>query len=199
MHELLHPTAFFFLLHQTKWTVKTETVKKVCVVSFRLEQNKHACCILQVETFPVIWHDYLICVRLSPSLHTAGESPVYNSMSLPLASFRKRERVLWGRREEMRLSSTSGAISGYFLPLLFPRHLGRPPSTLWHQNPLPSSKLQYTDNTRFYIRNVFRLFTAIVLINRVSWTVGLTREPGCNLRWAWPPETAGCCPSPGRG
>lgn len=137
-----------------------------------LQQNKHACCILLLETFSVIWHDYLICVRLSPSLLTAGESHVYNSVSLPLASFRKRENVLWGRREEMRLSSTSGAISGYFLPLLFPRHLGRPPSNLWHQNPLPSSKLQYTHNTqtRSYIRKMFILFTGIYKCSLTEWS-----------------------------
>ncbi len=72
--------------------------------------------------------------------------------------FTKREKVLWGRREEVRISSTSGAISGYFLPLLFPRHLGRPPSNLWHQNPLPSSKLQYTHNTQtqLYMSNIHK-------------------------------------------
>lgn len=85
--------------------------------------------------------------------------------------FTKREKVLWGKREEMRLSSTSGAISGYFLPLLFPRHLGRPPSNLWHQNPLPSSKLQYTHNTQTqsYISKMFSLFTGIYKCSLTEW------------------------------
>ena len=36
---------------------------------------------------------------------------------------------------------TSKSISGYFRPLLFPRHLVFPPSSSWHQNPFFGSNL----------------------------------------------------------
>lgn len=37
---------------------------------------------------------------------------------------------------------TSKSISGYFRPLLFPRHLVFPPSSSWHQNPFFGSNLK---------------------------------------------------------
>lgn len=46
--------------------------------------------------------------------------------------------------------NTSELISWYFLPLLFPRHLVRPPSSRWHQKPLLSSYLQEHKVTFYY-------------------------------------------------
>ena len=39
-------------------------------------------------------------------------------------------------------SGTSVSIAGYFLPLLFPRHLVLPPSSSWHQKPFCGSNLE---------------------------------------------------------
>lgn len=44
----------------------------------------------------------------------------------------------------LRKLLTEESMSGYFLPLLFPRHLVFPPSNSWHQNPFASSNLKRT-------------------------------------------------------
>lgn len=44
----------------------------------------------------------------------------------------------------MNITVTSESIGGYFLPLLFPRHLVFPSSRSWHQNPLCESNLKQT-------------------------------------------------------
>lgn len=44
----------------------------------------------------------------------------------------------------LRKLLTEESMSGYFLPLLFPRHFVFPPSNSWHQNPFASSNLKRT-------------------------------------------------------
>lgn len=46
---------------------------------------------------------------------------------------------------------TSKSISGYFRPLLFPRHLVFPPSSSWHQNPFFGSNLKRSEAYRLAI------------------------------------------------
>lgn len=44
-----------------------------------------------------------------------------------------------------KVDHTSGSISGYLRPLLFPKHFVFPPSSSWHQKPFLGSNLNKTD------------------------------------------------------
>lgn len=69
-----------------------------------------------------------------------------NSVSNPTSSFKKLYKKSSRLMHERGQILTSKSISGYFLPLLFPKHLVFPPSSSWHQNPFLGSNLQQRNN-----------------------------------------------------
>lgn len=60
-------------------------------------------------------------------------------------------------------SGTSGSIGGYFLPLLFPKHLVFPPSRSWHQKPFWGSNLSENEVNYIQFMNLLDYKTVIFL------------------------------------
>lgn len=68
-----------------------------------------------------------------------------NKLPFPICLKLKKTDLNWNKNMKQNPNLTSTSMSGYLLPLLFPKHLVLPPSSSWHQKPFFGSNLHQSN------------------------------------------------------